>query len=117
MYSYDRACDDLKDAVTGSPLASRLHDNNNNGNGNGGGGGTNDTVIKLSNESSAKLDDTRDTAATVVVVETTDKVMTIDAAAEGDKENRRRGHLLGRIYRRMRKCSMGWSKTGHRRGD
>ncbi|XP_062702693.1 diacylglycerol kinase theta isoform X3 [Aedes albopictus] len=108
---YDRACDDLKDAVTGSPL----HDNNNNGNGNGGGGGTNDTVIKLSNESSAKLDDTRDTAATVVVVETTDKVMTIDAAAEGDKENRRRGHLLGRIYRRMRKCSMGWSKTGHRR--
>lgn len=38
--------------------------------------------------------------------------------AGGDKENRR-GHLLGRIYRRMRKCSMGWSKTGRRvrRGD
>ncbi|XP_039448499.1 diacylglycerol kinase theta isoform X2 [Culex pipiens pallens] len=33
-----------------------------------------------------------------------------------DKENRRTGggHLLGRIYRRMRKCSMGWSKTGCR---
>ncbi|XP_058464786.1 diacylglycerol kinase theta isoform X4 [Malaya genurostris] len=35
------------------------------------------------------------------------------ALVGNDKENRR-GHLLGRIYRRMRKCSMGWSKTGCR---
>ncbi|XP_055526312.1 diacylglycerol kinase theta isoform X2 [Wyeomyia smithii] len=39
--------------------------------------------------------------------------MVPEASAGDDKENRR-GHLLGRIYRRMRKCSMGWSKTGCR---
>ncbi|XP_055618350.1 diacylglycerol kinase theta isoform X2 [Toxorhynchites rutilus septentrionalis] len=36
------------------------------------------------------------------------------AGSGGDDKENRRSHLLGRIYRRMRKCSMGWSKTGCR---
>ncbi|XP_021713145.1 diacylglycerol kinase theta isoform X3 [Aedes aegypti] len=70
--------------------------------------------VVAASDSCAKLNARGSDASEVVVVMAAEKTGKV-ADAGSDKENRRRGHLLGRIYRRMRKCSMGWSKTGHRR--
>ncbi|XP_065074729.1 diacylglycerol kinase theta isoform X2 [Ochlerotatus camptorhynchus] len=64
-------------------------------------------VVLAPCETSAKLNAHNDASGAAALMEAK------GTDAGGDKENRR-GHLLGRIYRRMRKCSMGWSKTGRR---
>lgn len=71
-------------------------------------------VVVDAGETSAKLNARNVASGVAKAAAAADK----GTDAGGDKENRR-GHLLGRIYRRMRKCSMGWSKTGRRvrRGD
>ncbi|XP_062533664.1 diacylglycerol kinase theta isoform X2 [Armigeres subalbatus] len=70
-------------------------------------------VVEDVSDASTKLN-ARETDAPKVGLTSADKGRT-DNDDDAEKGNRRRGHLLGRIYRRMRKCSMGWSKTGHRR--
>ncbi|XP_058812354.1 diacylglycerol kinase theta isoform X2 [Topomyia yanbarensis] len=77
------------DAVTAQPV----------GRSSGGSGGGGDAVVLV--DASSSIEAGADLNAQSM------------ALAGDDKENRR-GHLLGRIYRRMRKCSMGWSKTGCR---